>query len=100
MRSSKGKLKMKTIFCTLGNGVLPVLCHPATCILSYRSGRFFQRSGSLLPVELKTDIKITHCHVCFGPTADMGYGAGLEALKPYLLLLKKYRPASFKRSNS
>jgi len=35
-----------------------------------------------------------------GPAADMGYGAGLEALKPYLLLLKKYRPASFKRSNS
>jgi hypothetical protein len=37
-----------------------------------------------------------------GPIADIqeGYRAGLDALKPYLLLLKKYRPASFKRSNS
>jgi hypothetical protein len=37
-----------------------------------------------------------------GPIADIqeGYMAGLDALKRYLLLLKKYRPASFKRSNS
>ena len=41
-------------------------------------------------------------HVSKVPTADIqeGYNVGLEALKPYLLLLKKYRPASFKRSNS
>src|SRR5262245_8064715 len=38
-------------------------------------------------------------HVRFGPIADI-QDARFEALKMYLLLLKKYLPASFKRSNS
>src|SRR5262249_50723466 len=47
----------------------------------------------------KADMCIALAHVCLWPIADI-QDARFEALKMYLLLLKKYLPATFKRSNS
>src|SRR5262245_51403364 len=59
-----------------------------------------QKVMSALP--LKADMCGARADVCYGPKADIqeGPAAGFEALKMYLLLLKKYLPAAFKRSNS
>src|SRR5262245_20761782 len=56
-----------------------------------------QKAMSTLPP--KADSCSAATHVCFGPKTDV-QDARFEALKMYLLLLKKYLPATFKRSNS
>jgi hypothetical protein len=62
-----------------------------------RESGFPQKVMSALPP--KADMCGAARDVRFGPKADI-QDARFEALKMYLLLLKKYLPATFKRSNS
>src|SRR5262245_41581181 len=62
----------------------------------------FEAFDVMSALHSKADMCSAAAHVRFGPKADIqGRLAGrFEALKMYLLLLKKYLPAAFKDSNS
>jgi hypothetical protein len=61
--------------------------------------RTFAPQNVMSALPAKADICSASAHVRYGPIADI-QDARFEALKMYLLLLKKYLPASFKLSNS